>query len=110
MVGVGIGIGVGLMAVIKALAVGGAIVAVVSVLTWERMKLWFHDRQSLCERDTDNVRFSLIEKLGKNEYKTVYGIFNQRTSTLVETEVINSRSIDETLLGYHDKEPLVVYR
>lgn len=110
MIGIGIGIGVGLKAAIKALAVGGAIVAMVSILTWERIKLWFQDRQSLCERDSDNVRFSLIEKLGKDEYKTIYGIFNQRTSSLVETEVISSRSIDETLLGYHHNEPLVLYR
>ena len=109
-VGIGIGLGVKLGAAIKALLIAGAVVAVVSVLTWERVKLWFQSRAELVARDKDNVAFSLAERLDAKKYKTVYGIFNTRTETLVAAEAVTSQSLDDALGAHHEREPLVVYR
>ena len=110
MVGLGIGIGVKLGVALKALFVAGAVVAVVSVLTWEQVKSWFQVREKLCTQDADNVAFSLVKKLRSDEYKTVYGIFNKATETVVDAEAVTSRSLDETMRIQHEREPLVVYR
>ena len=109
-IGVGIGIGFKLAAAVKALLAAGAIVAVVSILSWERLKEWFQARQALTEADADNVAFSLAEKMDSGQYKTVYGVFNKRKETLVEAEAVISKSLDEELRQHHLRDPLVVYR
>ncbi len=110
MVGVGIGLGMGLAAALKALFAAAVIVAVVSILTWERLKTWFQDREQICRADADNVAFSMVAKIQENKFKTVYGIYNNRTETILESESVVSGSLDETLRKHHEKEPLVVYR
>jgi uncharacterized membrane protein YhiD involved in acid resistance len=110
MVGIGVGLGMKLGVALKALFAAGAIIAVVSVLTWERIKMWFQARDKIRRADADNVAFSLVEKLKENKFKTVYGIFNQRTETILGAETVTSDSLDETLRMHHESEPLVVYR
>jgi hypothetical protein len=71
MVGVGVGLEMKLGVAIKALFAAGAIIAVVSVLTWERLKMWFQCWERLCAADADNVAFSLVEKMKDDKYKNV---------------------------------------
>jgi hypothetical protein len=106
---IGLGIGVTIVSAVKALFVTGAILAVVSVLTWDRIQAWFKQREALYKSDTDNIAFSLVEKIEQGQFKVVYGLFNKRTQHLIEADAVAAESLDQTLLEYHDKEPLVIY-
>lgn len=107
---IGIGIGVSLAVLLKSALAATAVVAILSVLTWERVKAWFETHAELHAKDKDNVAFTLIERMKGEQFKTVYGIFNQRTGKIAAAEAVQAGSLDETLRAHHGREPLVVYR
>ncbi len=109
-IGIGIAFGVKLAFLLKAALATTVVVAAVSVLTWERIRTWFEAHAEIHAQDKDNIAFSLVEKINAEEFKTVYGIFNQRTGKVAAAEAVQSASLDETLRTHHGREPLVVYR
>jgi len=70
---------------------------------------WFVDRSELKESDKNNVAFTLQEKIASGHYKTVQGIFNPRTSKILDGRAIESKSIDAKLAAIHAVEELALY-
>jgi hypothetical protein len=110
MVGVGIGLGIKLGSALKALLAAGAVVAVVSILTWERIKRSFDTWNERHKSTEDLAGFSFLEALRGGKFRSVYGVFNRSTEQIVEAETVTAESIDETLRHHHENEPFVVYR
>ncbi len=97
--------------VIKAAVFGGvaATVFVLICLNWERIVAFMSDNAALKESDMDNIGFSLQEKMDSGEYKTVYGIFNTRTSKVLNAEAVRSSQVDTEVSEMHEKTPLIVF-
>jgi hypothetical protein len=90
-------------------AVAGLVVIVVAIIKFENIVNWFQKRQNLKQADKDNIVFT-IEKLLKNgNYEVVKGIFNTRTSELLDGEKEQSKEIDEELEKVHKGKELVLY-
>jgi hypothetical protein len=85
-----------------------AVVAVVS-LRWDDVVHWFTARQNLKARDRDAVAFTLQEKLKSGKYRTVQGIFNKRTNTMVDVRKVESNDVSAEQKKAHLGEQLVVY-
>lgn len=84
-------------------------VAVVLVLKWDEIVHWFQHRNDIKDADRSNIAFTLQQKLDSGEYKTVQGIFNKRTSTVVEGRAVQSKEVDGELAAVHAANELVVY-
>ena len=97
---------------LKAAVAGIAAGAVIYLLClyWDDIVNWLQGRTSLKESDLDNIGFSLQEKLTSGGYKTVYGIFNTRTSKVLDAEAVSSDKVDDRLRLEHRSAPLVVYQ
>jgi hypothetical protein len=97
---------------LKAAVAGIAAGAVIYLLClyWDDIVNWLQGRTSLKESDLDNIGFSLQEKLTSGGYKTVYGIFNTRTSKVLDATGVSSTKIDDRLSQEHRSAPLLVYR
>ena len=97
---------------LKAAVAGIAAGAVIYLLClyWDDIVNWLQGRTSLKESDLDNIGFSLQERLSSGGYKTVYGIFNSRTNTVLDATGVSSTKIDDRLSREHRNSPLVVYQ
>ena len=97
---------------LKAALVGIAAGAVIYLLClyWDDIVNWLQGRTSLKESDLNNIGFSLQEKLASGGYKTVYGIFNTRTSKVLDAEAVSSDKVDDRLRLEHRSAPLVAYQ
>ena len=78
-------------------------------LYYEHIISWFTGRQNLKESDRDNIAFTLQENLRTGKYKTVQGIFNKRTNTVLDGTGYESQELDSRLKEVHAGSPLVVY-
>lgn len=104
-------IGIFLM-LLKAVAVAGATAAfvVIASLVLQEVINWFQARQHLCQADSDMIAFTLQEKLASGNFKTVQGVFNIKTSLVVEGRRIESERVDEELAGLHRNGGLAIYQ
>jgi hypothetical protein len=96
--------------ILQALA-GAAVVAaiVLLILKWGTIVAWFRQRQALKESDKDNLAFSLQERLKNGRFKTIQGIFNQKTLKIEDHQAYESGKLDATLAKAHAQEELVLY-
>ena len=90
-------------------AVAGAVIALVC-LNWEQIIAFMTGNTALKNSDIDNVGFSLQEKVNNGNYKTVYGIFNNRTQKVLAAEEVNSQQVDERLAAEHHNNPLILFQ
>lgn len=97
-----------LIEIILRLAVSLAVLTI-GYLVFAQLIDWFKSREELVLADKDNIAFTLQQKLAAKKYKTVQGIFNRRTSTIVDGRNIVSDTIDAELAQYHRDEELVIY-
>jgi len=94
---------------IKAL-VGMIIVgAVIALLTYPMIVNWFRDRTAIKMQDKKNIAFTLQEHLSNGNVKTVQGIFNTRSNSLLDSKGYCSKEIDPELASIHRGEELVLY-
>lgn len=89
-------------------AVAGAVIALIC-LNWDRIVAFMTGHTALKDSDMDNIGFSLQEKMGTGEYKTVYGIFNTRNQQVLAAEAVNSQQVDGQVAAAHHRNPLVVF-
>jgi hypothetical protein len=89
-------------------AVVGSVICLVC-LNWDHICNWFQARVALKNRDIDNVGFSLQERLASGNYRTVYGIFNQRTQQVLDTESVSSQWVDAQTASVHRDGKLVLF-
>ena len=106
------GLEIFLFGLLKAAVAGIAAGAVIYLLClyWDDIVNWLQGRTSLKESDLNNIGFSLQERLSSGGYKTVYGIFNTRTSKVLDAEVVSSNKVDDRITREHRSAPLVVYQ
>ena len=90
-------------------AVAGSIIAIIC-LNWERIVDFMTSNTALKDSDIDNIGFSLQEKMGSGNYKTVYGIFNTRNQKVCAAEAVSSQQIDGQVASAHHGNPLVVFQ
>jgi len=88
--------------------VAGAVIALVC-LNWDRIVSFMTGNTALKDSDIDNVGFSLQEKMGSGDYKTVYGIFNTRNQKVLSAEAVSSQQVDGQVAAAHHRSPLVVF-
>jgi hypothetical protein len=91
---------------------GGATAAagvVVATLTIRDVMSWFRDRRSRL-RDRDVVAATVMEHLSTGQYRTVQGIFNERTGAWVEHRVVDSMSVDAELAARHRRRTFVIHQ
>jgi len=99
-----------LTAILLAIGVFAAIGFItVTRLTWNFIVNWFRNRTQLKKADKDNIAFTIQEKMGNKEYKTVQGIFNKRTNEIVDGQEISSDKVDEKIKEFHKNNELVIY-
>lgn len=98
-----------LLALIKLAVVSIAVVIVLSILTYKEVVNWFRERTEMKNADKDNLTFTLQTKLSSGNYTTVQGVFNTRTSEVVDGRTVNSQKVDGTLKNLHDRDELIVY-
>jgi hypothetical protein len=82
---------------------------VVLILKWKDIIQWFRNRHQLKESDKANIAFTLNERLASGKYKVVRGIFNKRTSEILDAEQHQANELDEKLAEAHRDEDLVLY-
>lgn len=60
---------------------------------------------------TDDIAFTLQEKLRTGQFRTIPGVLNKITGEIKtgEVEEIHSQEIDSTLADYHRNDELVVF-
>jgi len=96
-----------IVAALAGFAIGAIVVLV--ILKWKDILNWFRNRQKLKESDKANIAFTLQERLGNGDYKTVQGIFNKRSNEVLDAEQSQSKKVDEELSRHHRDNELVVY-
>jgi hypothetical protein len=101
-----------LLVLLKAVAVAGATAAVVvlAILVLSDVIEWFQARQQLCQADSDMIAFTLQDRLANGRFKTVQGVFNKKTSLVVEGRRIESERVDKKLAGLHRDGGLAIYQ
>jgi hypothetical protein len=85
-----------------------AIVIVVTI-TFSYVVEWFLNKQTLVQSDTNNVAFTLKQKINDGELKTIQGIFNKTSEKVIEGRVIKSKNMDKDFLLRHENEDLIIY-
>ncbi len=101
--------------IIKALAAWGATAAVVGTvitiayLTLNEILNWFHSHRHLAASDRDIVGVTIKEAIQNGKYTIVQGVFNKRTSKMVESRRINADRIDDALASKHAYQKRVIY-
>jgi len=77
---------------------------------WSDIVEWFQNRSALKEADRDHIAVTLKDQLASGEYRVVQGIFNTRTETVVDGQVLQSNELDEQTEAAHRDSNLVVYK
>ncbi len=98
-----------ILLILGAIAAITITVVVVAILYWNDIKNWFQSRNYLKQSDKDNIAFTIQEKLSSGNYKTVQGIFNQRTNDIKDGRVIESKDIDSGVRNAHRNDQVVIY-
>ena len=91
-------------------AVATATVIFVICLFWNKIVEWFRNRNDIKNKDRDNIAFTLQQKLDSGNYKTVQGIFNQGSNTMLDSTVIEHEQMDRELASNHQGQELVIYQ
>jgi hypothetical protein len=95
--------------ILIALFATALVATVVAIVFFDEIVDWFRSRNGLKQSDRDNVAFTLKENLSNGQYKVVRGIFNTRTSTILDAKAEQTRQLDAKLRAVHGTENLVVY-
>jgi hypothetical protein len=91
-------------------AAGAAIVAITLIcLNWDRIVNWLSSRSNLVQQDSNNLGFSMVEKINCGNYRTVYGILNRQSGRIIEGEAVVSESIDSQTAQEHAGGQLLIY-
>jgi len=90
-------------------AAAGLTIVVLALLSWDKIIDWFRGRQELKQSDKNNIAFTLQEKLTNGNYKTIEGIFNKKSSEMLDGTTYESKEIDEELADVHRNDQLVIY-
>ena len=98
-----------LIGLITSIAANIAVVVFIAFLAIKEVVKWFRNRSRIKQQDKDNIAFTLQEKIGKNQYKTVQGVFNTRTNDLKEGRIINSDKVDSEIKNIHKDNELIIY-
>ncbi len=98
-----------LVLAVKAAIGALAVLVVIAILTYQQVVTWFVERTAIKRAKQSNVAFTLVEKLQNGDYKTVQGVFDTQTATLVDGKAWESRSIDQDLAEIHSTEELAIY-
>ena len=85
--------------------IGGLVIGslIVAFLTLEELMDWFEQNFNLLRKNKNNIAFTIRDTLENGNYQVVQGIFNNRTSEIVEERTIEAEEIDEELEKIHDK-------
>lgn len=83
-----------------------------AIIYWDDIVAWFQQQsiEELTSEDKDNIGFNLVERLNSGQYKTVHGIFNQRTDQVLDGRKVISESIDNKTKQMHGGNELAVLR
>jgi hypothetical protein len=84
-------------------------VVVIAYLTYNFIVNWFRNRSAIQEQDKDNIAFTIKENLQSGNYKVVQGIFNRRTEELVDSQVIETKELDNKMSEIHSENKIVLY-
>ncbi len=87
----------------------GAAVVFIAYLTYNFIVNWFRNRSAIKEQDKDNIAFTIKEAMQSGNYKVIQGIFNTRTEEFVESQVIETKELDNDLNYLHSDTKLVLY-
>lgn len=98
-----------LIGLIGAVAGGIAYTIRLVILTIKFVVDWFRKRNQIKQADKDNIAFTLQDKIGSGEYKTVQGVFNTRTNEIVEGQTIESEKLDPKMQDLHSNNQLVIF-
>lgn len=95
--------------ILAALTGAAAYVGVkIAELTWNFLVQWFQKyRNTIINKE--QLAFTLQEKLGSGQYKTVQGIFNPASQQVTDARNIESNQIDARVRDAHRNEPLVTW-
>ena len=85
------------------------VAAIIQFLSWERIKGWFADRETVIDANDDHLRVTLHERMKTGQHRVVFGIFNTATSKFTEGETVVADTIASELAEFHKDSPLVVY-
>jgi hypothetical protein len=84
-------------------------VVVIAYLTYNFIVNWFRNRSAIQEQDKDNIAFTIKENLQSGNYTVVQGIFNRRTEELVDSQVIETKELDNKMSEIHSENKMVLY-
>jgi len=77
--------------------------------TFKDVIAWFKDRESFLKADKDNIAFTLLSGRKDNNYDIIIGIFNKKTSQIIDAEKVTTKVLDVRLAEAHQNHDLVVY-
>jgi hypothetical protein len=95
--------------IVAAAMMAGAAVVVIAYLTYNFIVNWFRNRSAIQEQDKDNIAFTIKENLQSGNYTVVQGIFNRRTEELVDSQVIETKELDNKMSEIHSENKMVLY-
>jgi hypothetical protein len=84
-------------------------VVVLAIVYYQDIVKWFRTRNDIKEADKDNIAFTIKDLTENGDFKIVQGIFNKRTETVVDGQVIQAKDVDADLVATHGNKKLVVY-
>jgi hypothetical protein len=83
--------------------------AVIGVLTFERVKAWFREKQAL--RVSPHVeRFTLQQPMENGDFATVMGLFDRRTNHVIDVDAVRSHTVDPALQAIHRNHQIALLR
>jgi len=91
-------------------AAAGFGLAYIAFFGWDDLVNWFQSRHNLKTSDRDHIAFTIQQNLKDGQFKTVQGIFNKRTSQLVDARNVDSKDVSAEQKEHHRKDELVVYQ
>jgi hypothetical protein len=95
--------------IVAAAMMAGAAVVVIAYLTYNFIVNWFRNRSAIQEQNKDNIAFTIKENLQSGNYTVVQGIFNRRTEELVDSQVIETKELDNKMSEIHSENKMVLY-
>ena len=87
----------------------GAGIASVVVLTMKEVLDWFRARNRLLQSDRANVAKTIVESLNNGNYKVVQGVFNTRSSRMLESRTLEAAHLDSELARLHNGRREVIH-
>jgi hypothetical protein len=102
----------------KFLVGGAAVGTAAATVTWIVKKLlslgdirgWFRTKQTILEKDADNLVFLVKDEVEKGKIRVMQGILNTKTDTVVTSQGYETERLDESLKNEFGGQSTIVCR